>query len=661
MQKFFLACVSVFALIASPSVRALTVEEAWKPPQISGVSLSPNGKFFAATAPIKGRMNLVVIDLDTRKAAAVTSLEDFDVLQPQWVGNERLVFTLGQQNSPTGPSQFDGGGLFVVNRDGSGGRTLSPTLREARARNQYVYRGLSFFRTIPGNTDEIIASGNLSDAQSVDLYKLDLRTGRSTLLTQGRPSERTSSWIVDSKLVPRIVTAQSKDKPEVTVFYRSGIDAAWQEIARFDVTKGPAFVPLAFEVDDLTLQVASNRGRDTMAIHRYDPDKKLLGEVIAAHPQFDVGADASGQRAAGVILEPVSGKILGYEVNAARPEVTWIDENYVRIQTLLDGTLKGTVNRFRRTPDGSQFLVTAISDINSTRWYLFNEPKKTLEELAVAKPWLDGKQVEQRPFVYTSRDGLKFPGYYFLPKDYKAGTRLPTVVHIHGGPQVRADYWGSGFGVLEGQLLASRGYAVVVPNFRVTPGIGSKAYYAGFGSIGRQMSDDHEDALKWAVEQGFADAKRSCISGASYGGYAALQSMIRNPGTFKCAVAGLAVTDLEFQHTSTETDYASSDSALNFWKAMIGTDSFRSALTRDISPVNKADQIKAPVFLYAGRDDSRVPIDQINRMAKELERVGNPAKRYLIKEKEGHGFGKLENNVDTWTRIIEFLDSNLKP
>ena len=321
MLKLVLACVLALNLAAGTlAAEPLTVEEVWKPPQISGVSLSPNGKFFAATAPIKGRMNLVVIDLDTRKAAAVTSLEEFDVLDPRWVGNERLVFTLGQQNSPTGPSQFDGGGLFVVNRDGSGGRTLSPTVRETRGRNQFVYRGLSFFRTIPGNTDEIIASGNLSDAQSIDLYKLDLRTSRTTLLTQGRPAERTSAWIMDSKLVPRVVSAQSKEKPEITVFYRGGADAEWQEVARFDVTKGPAVVPLTFEADDLTLQVASNRGRDTMAIHRYDPIKKILGEVIAQHPQFDVGADASGQRVAGVISEPNSAKILGYEVNAARPE-----------------------------------------------------------------------------------------------------------------------------------------------------------------------------------------------------------------------------------------------------------------------------------------------------------------------------------------------------
>ena len=273
--------------------------------------------------------------------------------------------------------------------------------------------------------------------------------------------------------------------------------------------------------------------------------------------------------------------------------------------------------------------------------------------------WLDGKLVEQRPFRYKTRDGLEITGYYFLPKGYKPGDKLPTIVHIHGGPSVRADRFGSGFGYIEGQLFASRGYAVVVPNFRITPGIGSKVYTAGFGTIGRQMSEDHEDALKWAIEQGFADPKRACISGASYGGYASLQAMVKTPDLFKCAVAGLAVADLVYQNTSLDTDYVSSPAAVDFWKAIIGVQDLKSQLVRDISPVNNATKVKGAVFLYAGQDDIRVPIDQIIRMDKALKAAGNPAKAFVIKEKEGHGFGRLENNIDLYTQVLKFLDEQI--
>jgi dipeptidyl aminopeptidase/acylaminoacyl peptidase len=150
-----------------------------------------------------------------------------------------------------------------------------------------------------------------------------------------------------------------------------------------------------------------------------------------------------------------------------------------------------------------------------------------------------------------------------------------------------------------------------------------------------------------------------CISGASYGGYAALQALVKTPDLFKCAVAGLAVTDLVYQNTSLDTDYVSSPAAVDFWKAIIGTNDLRSQLVRDISPVNNASKIKGAVFLYAGQDDVRVPIDQINRMDRALRAAGNPPKAYVVKAKEGHGFGRLENNVDLYTQVLKFLEEQI--
>ncbi|MBL8311008.1 MAG: S9 family peptidase [Burkholderiales bacterium] len=644
---------------AQSTSSTLSVEDIWKNPTLNNPQLSRSGKYLAATAPHKGRMNLLVMDIDSRKGTVLTAIEDYDVVDVNWVGDERLVFSLGQANSPTGAGQFDGGGLYVINRDGSGGRRLAPTVRETRARNQNVYRSLDFHRTIPGNTDEIIAEGNQTSSDSIDLYRLNLNTGRTTLLTSGRPADLTVEWLLDSKLTPRVVVAGVKDELTRVVYYRAGADAKWEEIARYSRDKGSVFVPLAFESDDQTLQIATNKGRDTMAVYRYDPKTKTVGELLAAHPRYDMGADSQGNRTLGPIVDFETNKILGYRVEAARPETVWTDPDRARIQASLDAVLPGMINTFRRTPDGKRLLVTSFSDTKATRWYFLDDTKRTMEEVGASRPWLDGKLVEQRPFVYRTRDGLEIPGYLFLPKGYQAGTKLPTVVHIHGGPTVRADRFGRGFGWIEGQLFASRGYAVVVPNFRVTPGLGNKIFTSGFGTLGRQMSEDHEDALKWAIDEGFTDPKRACISGGSYGGYAALQAMVKTPYLFKCAVAGLAVTDMVYQNTSLDTDYVSNPAFTDYWKAIIGTNDLRSQLVRDLSPVNHADKIKGAVFLYAGQDDIRVPIDQIIRMDKALKAAGNPAKAFVIKEKEGHGFGKLENNVDLYTQVLKFLDEQI--
>ncbi len=631
-----------------------TLEEYFKSPELAAPTISRDGKYMAATMPFKGRMNLGVIDLETRNVSMLTGYDEFDVLNVTWVG-ERILFTLGQANSPTGPGNFDGGGLFAVNRDGKDFRVLFKTVKDTRAQNQYVYRTMEFVRRIPGNVDEIIARGNITVADTDDLYRLNIKTGRYTLLTQGRPAEYTERWILDGKLVPRVVTAHVRDTITAVVYYRKGENAPWEEIARFDRNKGPIFVPLAFDANDETLQIAYNGGRDTMAVYRYDPSTKKIGELIAQHPRYDMGASADGDTVAGVIVDADTEKLLGYSVNAAKPETVWLDEKYAAIQKNLDQALPNRINSFRRTPDGKRIIVRSYSDTLSSRWYLHDEEKRTIEEIGAARPWMDGKLVEQRPFTFITRDGLEIPGYYFLPKGYKDGTKLPTIVHIHGGPHARADTWGAGFGVREGQLFASRGYAVIVPNFRITPGFGSKIYYAGFGTVGREMSNDHEDALKWGVAQGFVDPSRVCMSGASYGGYASLQALVRSNDLWKCAIAGLAVTDFKFQLTTQQGDTANNESGVTFWKSILGSKDLSAPIVKEISPVYNADKIKRPVFLYAGADDIRVPIAQIRDMSNQLESKGNPAKAFVIKKKEGHGFGVPENNVDLYTQMLAFL------
>jgi dipeptidyl aminopeptidase/acylaminoacyl peptidase len=664
MLKFLLACALALnlGLGAKHAVAAdvpFTLEEYFKNPSLAGPTLSRSGKYLAATAPLKGRMNLMVLDLDTRKGTLLTSFEDFDVINIRWVGDERIVFSLGQANSPTGPGQFDGGGLFVVGRDGSGSRRLSATVSESRGRNQ-IHRSLDFFSTIPGNTNEIIAEGNMTSADSNDLYRLNLNNGRTTLLTSGRPADLTFDWMLDSKQVPRAVVAGVKDELTRVVYYRQAADAPWKEIARYSRDKGSVLVPLAFESDDQMMQVATNRGRDTMAVYRYDPNTGKLGELVAGHPRYDMGADSQGAAVPGASIDSETNKILGYSVEADKPETTWINEGRAKTQALLDASLPGMINSFSRIGDGKRLLIRSYSDTKSPRWYMYEVEKRTLEEIGSSRPWLDNKFVEQRSFTYKTRDGLEIPGYLFLPKNHKSGTPLPTIVHIHGGPSARADTFAGGFGTREGQLFASRGYAVVVPNFRITPGMGNKIFTSGFGSIGRQMSEDHEDALQWAVKEGYADPKRACISGASYGGYAALQAMVKTPDLFKCAIAGLAVTDMVYQNTSLETDYVrSSPAAVDFWKAIIGVTDLRSKLVQDISPVNNASKIKGAVFLYAGEDDVRVPIDQIYRMDRALKAAGNPPKAFVVKAKEGHGFGKPENNVDLYTQVLKFLDDQI--
>ncbi|MEP6739618.1 MAG: alpha/beta fold hydrolase, partial [Caldimonas sp.] len=596
-----LAVSSAYPQAASAPPSGLTpLVDYLKPPLFASPTISPSGRYLAVSTPINGRRNLAVVDMDTRKGTSLTNFRDFDVIDVRWVGNDRIVFSLGQANSPTGPGQFDGGGFFVISRDGGESRKLAPTIRELRASRNFVLRSMELIHRIPGSTDEVLVAANLRSEDAEDVYRLNLVTGRTTVVSSDRPS-RTSDWVLDNNLVPRVVTSWIKDTLIYVTYYRSAADAPWREIARTDRSTGRRFDVDSFLSDNKTLLVSSNEGRDTAAIFKFDPETKQYGELLAQHPRYDMD---------GVITEPDTDRLIGYFVNAEKPQTVWVDEKEAKTQATVDGALKGTRNVFRRFPNSTRLLVTAYSDVEPARYYLLDEEKRTLEELFASRPWLGKAQlVEMRPFTLKTRDGLEIPSYYFLPKNYKPGDKLPTVVHIHGGPHARADSWASGFGYSEAQILASRGYAVVLPNFRITPGFGAKIFRAGFGTVGRQMSEDHEDAVKWAIDQGFADPKRICISGASYGGYAVLRALAKTPELFKCGIAGLPISDFELWLSSPAGDVSYNAAGLEFWNQLLGNSQDKNA-GRDNSPVHMAARIKAPVLMYEGSDDIRTPVEQ---------------------------------------------------
>jgi dipeptidyl aminopeptidase/acylaminoacyl peptidase len=632
----------------------LPVKDYVRPPEVSSVVLSPNGKYLAVVMPIRDRRNLAVIDIEARTSKVLTGLTSTDVINPRWVGNDRLLFTMGEANTPTGV--INGGGLFMVSRDGKESRTLNQTRKDSR-------RQISLLATIPGNDKEVLVEGNLRSGDSSDIYRLDITTGRSVLVTETRP-ERTSGYLLDRNRVPRIAFSSVKDSLESIVWYKETPESPWTEIGRSSddprattLKNGePILVPLAIDNDDRTLLVATARGRDTYAIARFDPKTRQFGETLASHARYDMGVNALGDNVPGLVRKPVTGEIIGYRVEAEKPQTSWTDESYARLQAMVDRSLPGRVNTFQRSE--GRTLIASYSDRVPPEYFLMDEAARKIEMVAASKPWLSEKDLpEQRPFLLKTRDGLEIPSYYFLPTNYQPGQKLPTVVHIHGGPMVRADTFANGYGVFEAQLLASRGYAVIVPNFRITPGFGQKILLAGYGAVGREMSEDHEDAVKWGVAQGFTDPNRVCISGASYGGYATLRALAKTPDLFKCGIAGLSVSDMELQLTSTSGDTAYNVAGQNFWRILLGEDK-KPGSAREVSPVHQADRIKAKVFMYAGSDDIRTPIEQTTRMVDALKKAGN-APEVMIKKEEAHGFGKLDNRVDLGEKMLDFLAKHI--
>jgi dipeptidyl aminopeptidase/acylaminoacyl peptidase len=266
--------------------------------------------------------------------------------------------------------------------------------------------------------------------------------------------------------------------------------------------------------------------------------------------------------------------------------------------------------------DESKMLIFADSDTDPGVYYLFDRKAGQLRPLlAVREQLMGAKLASVKPVSYPATDGTPIPAYLTLPPGVESEKGLPAIVMPHGGPSAR-DEWG--FDWLA-QFYAARGFAVLQPNYRGSAGYGEAWLVKnGFKSwpiaIGDVLAAGH-----WLVSEGIADPARLGIVGWSYGGYAALQSAVVEPGFFKAVVAIAPVTDLPALKEESRgwTDFARAGEFIGSGPEI-----------HTGSPVEHADKIKVPVLLFHGGMDRNVNIAQSKRMAARLSAAG--AKSELV-------------------------------
>jgi dipeptidyl aminopeptidase/acylaminoacyl peptidase len=263
--------------------------------------------------------------------------------------------------------------------------------------------------------------------------------------------------------------------------------------------------------------------------------------------------------------------------------------------------------------------------------------------------WIDpAKGAPTRGVSFEARDGLTLHGYLTLPPGADPSTPRPMVLLPHGGPYGIYDRWGFDEEV---QILARAGYAVLQVNYRGSGNYGRAFKLAGAGEWGRKMQDDLTDATRWAIERKIADPARICVYGASYGAYAALMGVAREPDLYRCAAGYVGVYDMVKMH---KDDSGDSRSSRNWALDWLGP---RENMA-EISPTGMAARIKVPVFMAAGGKDQRTPIEHTERMEKALKAAGVPVET-LYYPNEGHGFYVEAHRREFYTRLLAFLSRHL--
>lgn len=660
--------------LAAPTVHvtaSMPIEQFFEEPSLSGASLSPDGRQLAMrVTPAEGHDRLAVLDLASMRSTTVAAFRDADIGDFLWVNDTRLAFRLTDRTQGRGPVQY-GSGLYAVDSDGGALRQLA-TRRQVshelapgkggrnQADNLALTQGGPRSKAgqdlLPHNTvlldsmDQqrgnavhalLVEQGDFGTIQSSTLLRVDSVNGNHHEIDAPAGIRY---WLADGGGQARIATASSRGQQRV--YWRDPATEQWQLLAQFDPigNDGGAFEP-AFLTPDGNFYVHARHGGDKLALYRFDLNTKQLDpQPLASSPTQDIRASMLRSSTA----------LLGIRYTTTTETTIWFDAEMQAIQQKIDALLPATVNTVSVATRGNSpfVLVASWSDTQPTIYRIFHRDTGQLAPLARSRPAVNSERMAVRQLQrYAARDGLQIPAWLTLPRT-GPHHHLPMLVFVHDGPWQRSGPGWQG----EAQFLASRGYAVLEPDYRGSTGLGDAYFRAGWRQWGVAMQDDLADGVRWAIAQGIADPRRVCIVGAGYGGYAALMGLAKDGDLYRCGVAWSAVTDLASIADGRWRMGGNLNERHDRYPAssLIGDARSDAAQWRAASPRYLAGRITQPLLMAHGYADHLLPASDAENVYQAI-RQGNPHAQWLRYDDEGHDWRLTKNRIDFWQRVDQFL------
>lgn len=538
----------------------------------------------------------------------------------RWANNDLLLVSLLQENSQAVFSS-----LYVYN-------VVTEDLRPLGSRNRGLIGDDVLYVADDGSY--LLLAMAPSVLQHPAVYRVDIANGEMEKIQSAmRPI---LDWYADQSGVVRLGFGYSGRKTQVV--YRDSGDEEFRTIARLSWEDSDA------EIDTIRFRGAGQQGftvtnakTGRFGLYDFDWNSFEVGEPIFEHPLVDIDnfwTDRNGDVSAVLYTDD-------------RQRVHWIDPAMNELQAEIDGALAGRSNWVvSKNRDLNRFIVWTTRADDPGHFYFYDRNAGVMSRLATPIEDMKGKPLSPvKAIQFTSRDGLQIQGYLTLPRG-SSGTNLPLVVVPHGGPHVR-DTWTYDADV---QFLANRGYAVLQPNFRGSTGYGKKFLEKGYGQWGGAMQTDLDDGVAWLVSEGVVDAKRVCIMGASYGGYAALIAAITSPEVYRCAVSYAGVTDVNAWMKSHRNDML--PTRYRKWRQKVHGE--EAAEVEVPSPIDLAGQVSIPVLLGHGTADDRVPFRQGEKMARALRRADKDVEFLKLKD-AGHGYEGADH-----VRFLNAVEAFLK-
>ena len=622
MKQIRLLAVFFLALTCSAAASAVRVpvEHFFKDAEFSNVSLSPTGEYITVSVPQSGRTLLAAFRVSDMSLVGKWDYGDRKHIdRVLWVNDHRfLMFVtlkVGEFDSRVGNPD-----VYATDVDGK---------KRIDIPNGGYYQVSDMLWDDP---DNILVSRSVDSAF---LYKLNVNTGK--LSTQATAPLRSGGFVVDHDGNLRYAVGQNENNVR-QLLRRNGDD--WDVLERAEMGESIRY-PLGFNSDNSKVYFSVSDQGEPRRISLIDLE---TNEAQDLSNNGNVDPDR-------MIWSADERDLLMASYPDGIPNYDFINTEHAESKAYA-GLIKAFPNHvvsFRGiSRDGRYILLTAYSDTDPGSYYLFDRQQLSAKFLLSGRSWINPEQMSRvLPIPVKARDGEMLHGYLTIPR-FSSGKNLPLILHPHGGPHGPRDQWGFN---PEVQFLANRGYAVLQINFRGSGGYGEQFEASGYRKWGTAMIDDMTDAVDWTIAQGYADPDRICTYGASYGGYAALQTVVREPNKYKCTIGYVGVYSLPLMFK--DGDIPESKSGRNFLNRVQPES---EAEQQAQSPAYNIDRINIPVMLVQGAKDERVPISQYDLLKDRLTAAGKPPEVTVVEKKEGHGFSDPENKVALYTKMEAFLD-----
>ncbi len=631
---------------------AAALEAYGKLPTMDMVTISPDGAKVAFVQPTKNGQAVVIDQIDP--AAYVTALSPTEqkVRALIWADPDHLLVVKSQTGFAVDVESARSEWFMVQSLD-LAKRKSTPLLSRSSDRGadsffhgtptMNVIDGLPEVRTVKGRTTVFARGVVFIDSRGADgLISVDIANGSERVVENALSGKQSRAWIVgeDGGLLAQ--TTYDEQTQIWTLRLRRG-DGWFDAYSTRAPNDPPSVLGLSPDGGSLVLdlkqgdsdtedrEISLADGKLSDPIDRYDGLSSLI-EDPATHRI--IGGVKMGMEPSYVFFDPKDQAAWNAVVKTFPDEdvepVSWSDDRK-RVAVRVTGFVHG--------------VAYAVVDLDQHKAW----------EIGGAYDGITPNDLaEVRIATYPAKDGTPIHAFLTLPNG-RAPKNLPLIVLPHGGPAARDeagfDWWA--------QALASRGYAVLQPQFRGSTGFGWTLESAGFSEFGRKMQSDLSDGVRALASAGYIDPKRVCIVGGSYGGYAALAGVTLEHGVYRCAVAVAGISDMRKFIGGRSAD-AKHDIGVRFWDRFVGATDPSDPVFDQISPLRHAADASAPILLIHGRDDTVVPIEQSQQMQSALKEANKPVEMVTLPS-EDHWLSREETRVQMLQATVAFLEKNNPP